>query len=50
MFPGKVIVDTTGKFVYVRSSSDNTIWGFTIDVTTGSLTHITGSLFMATHG
>ncbi len=44
--PGKVVVDTTGKFAYVPSSFDKTIWGFTIDVTTGSLTHITGSPFM----
>src|SRR6266852_5999789 len=47
MGPEKVVVDTTGKFIYVPSPFDNTIWGFTIDGTTGSLTRATGSPFMA---
>jgi 6-phosphogluconolactonase len=41
---GMLTTDPAGKFLYVRNSG-NTIYGFTVDSTTGQLTPIPGSPF-----
>ena len=43
--PYSVVVDPTGKFVYVGNQSNQTVSAYTIDTTTGGLTTVTGSPF-----
>jgi DNA-binding beta-propeller fold protein YncE len=43
--PAGVIVDASGKFVYVPNTADATISAFTLDNTSGMLTPVAGSPF-----
>jgi 6-phosphogluconolactonase (cycloisomerase 2 family) len=45
--PKGVTIDPTGSFLYVSNSGDGTVSGFTINATTGELTAIAGSPFVA---
>lgn len=40
-------IDPNGKFAYVTSGTDNDVWGYTIDATSGKLTPLSGSPFAA---
>src|SRR5262249_31921349 len=42
-----IVVDPAGQFAYVANSDSNTISGYTIDPSTGSLSPISGSPFLA---
>ena len=43
--PGQIVIDPTGKFLYVPNAQDRTVSGFTIDAVSGALTPMTGSPF-----
>ncbi len=45
--PKGVTIDPTGSFLYVSNSGDGTVSAFTINATTGELTAIPGSPFVA---
>jgi hypothetical protein len=40
-------VDPSGKFAYVGDINDSSVWAYTIDNTTGALSPVTGSPFLA---
>jgi 6-phosphogluconolactonase len=41
--PSGVVVDPTGRLVYVTNSGSNDIWGYSVDAATGVLTPLPGS-------
>jgi 6-phosphogluconolactonase len=43
--PSSVVVDPSGKFIYVANTADATISAFTLNATTGALTLVGGSPF-----
>lgn len=48
--PASVVVDPSAKFVYVATAGSNDINVYTIDLSTGDLTRISGSPFPAGTG
>ncbi|HET9306755.1 MAG TPA: beta-propeller fold lactonase family protein [Candidatus Sulfotelmatobacter sp.] len=48
--PQQIVVDSSGKFVYVDLLTTNQIAGFSIDSSTGALTPVPGSPFAAGNG
>lgn len=48
--PNQIVVDSSGKFVYVDLLTTNQVAGFSIDASTGALTPVPGSPFSAGKG
>ncbi len=45
LMPEQLVVDPTGRFVYVANEHSEDITGFSVDASTGSLTELSGSAF-----
>jgi 6-phosphogluconolactonase (cycloisomerase 2 family) len=48
--PKSVVIEPTGKYLYVLDGGDNTVSAYQIDSTTGALTQLTSSPFAITDG